>query len=427
MTQPTVAFVGTTFPWPCDNGKKTVIAGFMKFLARVVGASNVTYVLLGDAPRTDDSAFSTISIPMGPWANRVASLFWHSMLLRRKSLQESLLYTPGMRRRLRECIARLDPDIVILDTIRIAQFFEDALAIAPHRRWVLYMEDLFSRRYRMLARDFDPALRAGVDPLGAFAYAVPAALRPLARSTSIQSLLYRLEEALVTESERRMAAALGQVCLVNAEEAALLKRSVPSATVLQTPPCLPTPTVRRASDAHQGPFLIVGALDYPPNALGVTEFLTHAMPAIVGTMPQVRIKIVGKGAPATLAALCSRWAPHIELVGYVPDLSVLLASAAAMIVPVRTGSGPKLKSLEALAHGLPLITTRNGVEAIAITPGIHCLVSDDFRAFPAFMQRLRDPATNEAFSQQCRALFESDHSAQTVYPRYAAAFLGRPQ
>jgi glycosyl transferase family 1 len=423
LTQPTIAFVSATYPYPSDNGKKTVIAGFMTFLAQTVGPGNLTYLLLGDPPRTDCPTLSTITIPMGAAWKRLASVGWYSLVLRRKSLQESLLYTRGTRQRLRECIARLDPDIVVLDTIRIAQFFEDALAVAPRRRWLLYMEDLFSRRYRMLARDL--VVRPAADPLGAFAYAVPALMRPLARPASIQALLYRLEESLVAGSEQRLAAALRQVCLVNGDEVSLLAQSVPGAAILETPPCLSPTAVQREDRANQGPFLIVGALDYPPNALAVMEFLTEAMPSIIQTMPEARIKIVGKGAPATLAASCSRWAPHVELVGYVPDLSTLMAAAAAMIVPVRIGSGPKLKSLEALAHGLPLITTRNGVEAIAVVADVHCLVSDDLREFPALMRRLRDPKTNAELSRKSRALFEGKYSAKAVYPRYAAAFLGK--
>jgi glycosyltransferase involved in cell wall biosynthesis len=435
LTQPTVAFVSATYPYPSDNGKKTAIAGILRFLAETIGLDNVTYLLLGGAPGATSPSLSTVTVPLGAASQRIASLCWYSLVLRRKSLQESLLYTRSVRRRLRACISRLDPDIVILDTIRIAQFFEDAPSIAPRRRWVLYMEDLFSLRYRMLARDLaqasdrpaDRAARAAADPLGAFAYVVPAAIRPLVRSAGMQALLYRLEETLVACSERRLAAALQQVCLVNGEEVSLLARDVPGVAVTQTPPCISTPAVPRAVGAHEGPFLIVGALDYPPNVLAVTEFLSEAMPSIAQAMPRARIKIVGKGASTTLVALCNRWGPQVELVGYVPDLSVLMASAAAMIVPVRLGSGPKLKSLEALAHGLPLITTRNGVEAIAVVPDVHCLVSDDLRMFPAFMQRLREPKTNEELSQRCRSLFQSEYSSKAVYPRYAAAFLGQKQ
>ncbi|HEX2885735.1 glycosyltransferase [Vineibacter terrae] len=388
----------------------------------------MTYVLLGDAPLCGlDPSLPTVRIPLGPASRRLASVCWHSLLLRRKSLQEALLYTPRARQRLLACIARLDPDIVILDTIRIAQFFEAASDTAPRRRWVLYMEDLLSLRYRALARGLDGPVAAAVDPLGAFAPAVPAPLRPLARAASLRALLYRFEASRVARSERRLAEALRNVSLVNGEEVALLARQVPDATVLHTPPCLPAPSMHRADEAHRGPFLIVGTLDYPPNALAAAEFLTQAMPAVVRAMPQARIKIVGKHASATLAALCARWSPHVELVGYVPDLSGLMASAAAMIVPVRIGSGPKLKSLEALAHGLPLISTRNGVEGIDVVPDVHGFVSDDLGAFPAFMQRLREPATNRVFSQRSRALFERAYAADAVHPRYEAAFLGAMQ
>ncbi len=423
-----VAFVSTIFPFPSDSGKKTVIAGFMRFLAQAVGPLNMTYVLLGDAPlRAQDPSLPTLRIPLGPASRRLASVCWHSLLLRRKSLQEALLYTPRARQRLLACIARLDPDIVILDTIRIAQFFEAAPGVAPCRRWVLYMEDLLSLRYRALARGLDGPAAAAVDPLGAFAPAVPAPLRPIARAARLRALLYRFEASRVARSERRLAAVLRNVCLVNGEEVALLARQVPDATVLHTPPCLPAPDVRRADRAHHGPFLIVGTLDYPPNALAAAEFLTQAMPAVVRAMPQARIKIVGKRASGALAALCARWSPHVELVGYVPDLSDLMALAAAMIVPVRIGSGPKLKSLEALAHGLPLITTRNGVEGIDVVPGVHGLVSDDLGTFPAFMRRLREPAANRAFSRRARALFERAYAAAAVHPRYQAAFLGSTQ
>ncbi|MBN9086978.1 MAG: glycosyltransferase [Reyranella sp.] len=419
----TVAFVSAVYPYPADNGKKVVIAGFLRFLHEAVGAENITYVGLGTFDQSVRVPFRTVIIPLGGATRRLSSVALHALMLRRKSLQEALLYSPRAQRRLRRTIEALDPDIVIMDTIRIAQFFEKEIARTPKRRWILYMEDLFSERYRSLLADLGRD-RPDADPLGAFAYAVPAPLRPLARPRSMRAAFYSLEQRLVARREQRLARTVDRVCLVNPVEASNLAAEVAEAEVWETPPCIATPPARRrAETAAHGPFVILGALHYPPNIIAVQDFLAEAMPRIAREMPSARVVIVGKGASDSLRSLAARWKPHIELVGFVPKLDTLFEKAAAMIVPIRIGSGFKLKVLEALAHGLPLITTGKGIESIPIEPGVHGLVSDDIAEFPEFMRTLRDPETNAQVSAHCRELFEQHYAQEAAYPRYAAAFL----
>src|SRR4051812_2577330 len=366
----TVAFVSAVYPHPADTRKKVVISGFLRFLQEAVGAENITYVGLGTFDRSVREPFRTVVIPLGGATRRLGSVAVHALMLRRKSLQEALLFSPSAQRRLRRTIEALDPDVVIMDTIRIAQFFEKVIARTPKRRWILYMEDLFSERYRSLLADLGHG-RPDADPLGGFAYAVPAPLRPLTRPRSMRAAFYSLEQRLVARREQRLARAVDRVCLVNAAEASSLAAEVAEAEVWETPPCIATPPGRRHGDAARGPFVILGALHYPPNLIAVQDFLTEAMPRIAREMPSTRVVIVGKGVPDSLRSLAARWKPHIELAGFVPKLDALFETAAAMIVPVRIGSGLKLKVLEALAHGLPLITTAKGIASIPIEPGVH--------------------------------------------------------
>jgi glycosyltransferase involved in cell wall biosynthesis len=405
----TVAFVSAVYPYPADNGRKVVIAGFLRFLQEAVGAHNITYVGLGTFDRSVRVPFRTIVIPLDGATRRLSSVAVHTLMLRRKSLQEALLYSPRAQRRLRRTIEALDPDIVIMDTIRIAQFFEKEIARTPKRRWILYMEDLFSERYRSLLADLGRD-RPDADPL--------------ARPRSMRAAFYSLEQRLVARREQRLARTVDRVCLVNPVEASNLAAEVAEAEVWETPPCIATPPARRCAEtAAHGPFVILGALHNPSNIIAVQDFLTQAMPRIAREMPSARVVIVGKGAPDSLRSLAARWKPHIELVGFVPKLDMLFERSAAMIVPIRIGSGFKLKVLEALAHGLPLITTGKGVESIPIEPGVHGLVSDDIAEFPELMRTLRDPATNAQVSAHCRELFEQHYAQEAAYPRYAAAFL----
>jgi glycosyltransferase involved in cell wall biosynthesis len=420
----TVAFVSAVFPYPADSGKKVVISGFLRFLQEAVGAENITYVGLGTFDRSVRVPFRTIIIPLDGATRRLGSVAVHSLMLRRKSLQEALLYSPRAQRRLRRTIEAIDPDIVIMDTIRIAQFFEKVIERTPKRRWILYMEDLFSERYRNLRDDLGRGRPDDADPLGGFAYAVPAPLRPLARPRPMRAAFYSMEQRLVARREQRLARAVDRVCLVNPSEASSLAAEVSDTEVWETPPCIATPPARRRAEAAaRGPFVILGALHYPPNIIALQDFLAEAMPRIAREMPDTRVVVIGKGAPDSLRSLAARWKPHIELVGFVPQLGMLFEKAAAMIVPVRIGSGLKLKVLEALAHGLPLITTGKGIDSIPIEQGVHGLVSDDIGEFPDFMRTLQDPKTNAQVSANCRELFEQHYAQEAAYPRYAAAFL----
>jgi len=397
----TVAFVSAVFPFPADDGKKVVISGFLRFLMEAVGAENITYIALGTFDRSASVPFRTITIPLAGTTRRLSSVAVHSLMLRRKSMEEARLFSPRAQRQLRRCIESIDPDVVIMDTIRIAQFFEKVMPQTPNRRWILYMEDLFSRRYRSLLAD------SGRDPSGA-----------------MRAAFYSLEQRLVKRREQRLARTVDRVCLVNPAEASDLAAEVAEAEVWETPPCIAAPPTRRQPEAAaQGPFVILGALHHASNAVAVQDFLTEAMPVIAREMPSARVVIVGKGAPDELKSLAARWKPHIELIGFVPQLTALLEEAAAMIVPTRVGTGLKLRVLEALAHGLPLITTEKGIESIPIESGVHGLVSDDIAEFPGFMRALRDPTTNAQVSAHCRELFEQHYTQEAAYPRYAAAFL----
>ena len=88
----TVAFVSAVYPYPADNGKKVVIAGFLRFLQEAVGAQNITYVGLGTFDRSKAAPFRTIVVPLGGATRRLGSVALHALMLRRKSLQEALLF-----------------------------------------------------------------------------------------------------------------------------------------------------------------------------------------------------------------------------------------------------------------------------------------------------------------------------------------------
>jgi glycosyltransferase involved in cell wall biosynthesis len=153
------------------------------------------------------------------------------------------------------------------------------------------------------------------------------------------------------------------------------------------------------------PLLIhIGTMFYPPNADAVRWFVTEVFDRVRAAVPDARFVVVGARPPADIAAFHDP-ARGIEVRGYVPDIAPLLAEAAATVVPTRAGSGMRVKILEAMAVGLPIVTTTVGAEGIRVVPDTHLLIADDAAAFAdATVRLLSDPALRARLRNQAHAL-----------------------
>src|SRR5207248_5616112 len=119
--------------------------------------------------------------------------------------------------------------------------------------------------------------------------------------------------------------------------------------------------------------------------------------------------LVGRNPPAWLRQRVAAL-PGVELHADVPDVRPFLARSAAMVVPLRIGGGSRLKILEALATGLPVVSTRVGAEGLCLEPGRHLTVVDAVDDMAAALLRcLRGPGEARA---------QAERGRQVVLQRY---------
>ena len=133
-------------------------------------------------------------------------------------------------------------------------------------------------------------------------------------------------------------------------------------------------------DPHR--ILFLGSLDWRPNLDAVRLLLDDIFPRVQAAEPRACLQIVGRKPPDTLRTEVAR-RPGVELHADVPDVRPFLHSAGMLAVPLRIGGGSRLKILEALATGLPVVTTAVGVEGLRLVAGEHCTVADGPEAFAA--------------------------------------------
>lgn len=131
-------------------------------------------------------------------------------------------------------------------------------------------------------------------------------------------------------------------------------------------------TARRAGTRHR--LLFVGAMSYHANIEAAVYFAREVWPAIRQRMPTWTLTLVGSNPHPRVQALADQ--PGIEVTGTVPDTRAYYREAIAAIAPLRSGSGTRLKILEAMAAGVPVVSTKLGAEGLAVVPGKHILLAE---------------------------------------------------
>ncbi|MES3034522.1 MAG: glycosyltransferase family 4 protein [Gemmatimonadota bacterium] len=156
--------------------------------------------------------------------------------------------------------------------------------------------------------------------------------------------------------------------------------------------------------------LFFGRLDYFPN-LDALEFLQASMlDELRRRLPGFRLRIVGAGDTAPIAALF-RDVPEVEVVGFVDSIGDELQAADAVLVPLRTGGGTRLKILEAMAAGRPVISTTIGAEGIDATDGVDILLRDEPSAFVTAVESvIADRATADRLGAAARETIIAKYS-----------------
>ncbi|HEX9371404.1 MAG TPA: glycosyltransferase, partial [Roseiflexaceae bacterium] len=180
-------------------------------------------------------------------------------------------------------------------------------------------------------------------------------------------LLLELEWRKLKRYEGRVCRASAAVMAVSAEDRVALRAAGARDPISVIPIAVDIAGVepaRRKPDA-QG-ILSMATMYWPPNIDGVLWFAREVLPLIRRAAPDAPFFVVGARPPAEVQALGDD--PTIAVTGYVDDPAPYLESSALMVVPLRAGGGMRVKILEALARGIPIVSTTIGAEGIDVTP-----------------------------------------------------------
>ena len=195
---------------------------------------------------------------------------------------------------------------------------------------------------------------------------------------------HRVFQGVSEELERTWLPRFSLVLAPSQTDADLARAIAPRATVAVYPNALP-PTPRPPA-GDQEALVFSGNMEYHPNLSAVRFFRLEIWPRLRDRWPGLVWRLVGKN-PAAVQRF-TRGDPRIEVVGPVQDAVCELARSRVAVVPLLSGSGTRLKILEAWAAGVPVVSTTLGAEGLPVRDGENVVVADGAESFAAAVTRL---------------------------------------
>ena len=156
-----------------------------------------------------------------------------------------------------------------------------------------------------------------------------------------------------------------------------------------------------------GSMLFVGSFRHTPNVEAIEWFVERVLPQILERNPEARLVVAGSDPPPR--GLFAKATRAVELLGFVEDIRTELARREVFVCPILSGSGVRVKLLEAFASGIPVVSTSVGAEGLARTDGEVCALADDPEDFAnKVLDILNCPQQALAMTERARREVESN-------------------
>lgn len=378
-----VLLLTQVLPYPPDSGPKVKTYYVLKYLAQQHEVTLVSFVRDTDKPEyirhLETLCKRVITVPIGRSPVRDLAFLGKSLLTGQPwmMLRDE---RPEMLTTLAELAATTEFDVVHADQLNMGQY---ALPFTKSRK-VLDLHNALWVLYKRLSETL-PLTKP-------MKYILMRDWRLLKR---YEGELCRTFEGVlaVTEEDRRWLAEAGGrddmiviPIAIDTDEQALIERK-PS-----------------------GPHIVhIGTMYWPPNIDAITWFLDEIYPLVKQQVPDVRCTLIGARPPASITER-TKTDSSLTVTGYVEDPLPYLRDSSMMVVPVRAGGGMRVKILNALSQGIPMVSTTVGCEGINVKHDHDILIADEPQAFAdATVRLLRDAALNEQITRNGRQTAEQQY------------------
>ena len=389
-----ILFLSPTVPFPLTDGGRIRVFNLLKQIAQ---KSDVTLLALETQP-TDMDGVAELQqlgiqvhlVPNAPTLPRVSFSTLVKAFLKRQPITVARYDVPAYRQKFRALIADEAFDLVHYEMFHTAQFRTET-----DLPGVLAQQNVDSAIWRRLSRETP-------NPFYKCAYWT----QQLAFQRYERVLSPKFEAVTCTSDVD--ATVFEQYCAIDAIEV------IPNGVDITHY----RPDFTAEAPAH---LIYIGSMDWYPNEDAVDFFADEVLPRIHEKVPDVAFSIVGGNPSVRVQKLAER--RGVVVTGRVPEIKPYFAEATVFVVPLRIGSGTRLKILEALAMGKAIVSTSVGAEGLDLRDEEEIFIADAPTAFAdAVIRLLTDPQLRRRIGEKGRARVERDYDWRSIgeklYTRY---------
>ena len=381
-----ILFLSPTVPFPLTDGGRIRVFNLLKQIAQ---KNEVTLLALETQP-TDAEGIVQLKqlgiqvhlVPNAPTLPPLSLGTLANAFFKRQPITVARYDLPAYRQQFRELIATDTFDLVHYEMFHTAQFRTET-----DLPGVLSQQNVDSAIWRRLCRET-------INPFYKFAYWT-------------QQLAFQ-------RYERVLSPKFDAVACTSDIDAAVFQRHCAEDVIEIIPNGVDVAHYQPDFSAEAPTHLIyIGSMDWYPNEDAVSFFADEVLPRIHAEVPDVKFSIVGGNPSARVQQLAER--EGVVVTGRVPEIKPYFAEATVFVVPLRIGSGTRLKILEALAMGKAIVSTSVGAEGLDLKDGEEIFIADEPTVFAEAVTRLlKDPALRRRIGESGRVRVEQDYDWRSI-------------
>ena len=366
------------FPWPLSQGGKIRVFNIIKHLAR---NRKISLACVSDEKISDHG-------PLADFCEEIICVERRQNLIRdipvflfgKGSFNFVRFSSEAFREALRQLLTRKSFDLVQIEFSMMWQYADIFDGISS----VLDAHNIESEIVRQIGE-------TQINPLRRF--------------------LYKLEEKKIRRGEEKAWRECKICFAVSEKEREVIAThggkafTIPNGVDLERFQYVPKENVDRR-------ILLLAGMDYLPNVDSVKYFLNGILPLIREKLPDILLDVVGRDLWKIRG-----WLPHkgMEFHESVSDILPYLRQADLLVVPLRQGAGTRIKILEAMAAGLPVVATSKGCEGLVVKDGEHLLIADEAGSFAEAVHKiLNDAGLGKSLACNARTLVETKYSWEKI-------------